>query len=226
MMDGKVIVITGALGRARPGCRGEALARGARVAGVDYAASQVAATPQRLELGGVDLTDAAQPRRRSTGRHAFRQARCADQHRRRLCLRDRRRGRSENLAAHVRAQRHDRAERLARGDPASCRFQRRADRQYRRDGRAAGRRRHGRLRRLKVRRASPHRGARRRAQGQDHRQRRAALDHRHRSQPRQHAEGGFCQMGDAARTRRGDPVPGQRRRKRRDRRADTGERGV
>jgi NAD(P)-dependent dehydrogenase (short-subunit alcohol dehydrogenase family) len=40
-----------------------ALARGARVAGIDYAPAQSPATPDRLELGGVDLTDAAQARR-------------------------------------------------------------------------------------------------------------------------------------------------------------------
>ena len=61
-MNGKVIVITGASGALGKVVAGEALARGARVAGVDYAASQVAATPQRIELGGVDLTDAAQAR--------------------------------------------------------------------------------------------------------------------------------------------------------------------
>jgi len=58
-MDGKVVVITGAsgaLGRVVPE---QALARGARVAGIDHAPSQLPATPTRLELGGVDLTDAA-----------------------------------------------------------------------------------------------------------------------------------------------------------------------
>jgi NAD(P)-dependent dehydrogenase (short-subunit alcohol dehydrogenase family) len=40
-----------------------ALARGARVAGMDHAASQVAAGPTRIELGGVDLTDAAQAKK-------------------------------------------------------------------------------------------------------------------------------------------------------------------
>jgi NAD(P)-dependent dehydrogenase (short-subunit alcohol dehydrogenase family) len=59
-MDGKVIVVTGALGALGKVVAASALARGARVAGVDHAASQVAATPDRIELGGVDLTDAAQ----------------------------------------------------------------------------------------------------------------------------------------------------------------------
>lgn len=65
-MDGKVIVITGALGALGSVVADEALARGARIASVDHAPTQVPATPDRLELGGVDLTDAAQAKRRST----------------------------------------------------------------------------------------------------------------------------------------------------------------
>ena len=61
-MDGKVIVVTGALGALGQVVAEIALARGARVAGVDHAASQVAASANRIELGGVDLTDAAQAR--------------------------------------------------------------------------------------------------------------------------------------------------------------------
>ena len=59
-MNGKVIVITGALGALGQVVAKEALARGARIAGIDHAASQATATPERIELGGVDLTDAAQ----------------------------------------------------------------------------------------------------------------------------------------------------------------------
>ena len=59
-MSGKAIVITGALGALGKVVADEALARGARVAGIDHAASQFAATANRIELGGVDLTDAAQ----------------------------------------------------------------------------------------------------------------------------------------------------------------------
>jgi NAD(P)-dependent dehydrogenase (short-subunit alcohol dehydrogenase family) len=59
-MDGKVIVVTGASGALGKVVAISALAKGARVAGVDHAASQVEATPNRIELGGVDLTDAAQ----------------------------------------------------------------------------------------------------------------------------------------------------------------------
>jgi 3-oxoacyl-[acyl-carrier protein] reductase len=59
-MDGKVIVVTGASGALGKVVVEAALARGAHVAGIDHAPTQVAATPGRLELGGVDLTDAAQ----------------------------------------------------------------------------------------------------------------------------------------------------------------------
>lgn len=58
-MDGKVVVITGALGALGKAVAESALARGARVAGVDHAASQMAATGNRIELGGVDLSNAA-----------------------------------------------------------------------------------------------------------------------------------------------------------------------
>jgi NAD(P)-dependent dehydrogenase (short-subunit alcohol dehydrogenase family) len=59
-MNGKVIVVTGASGALGRVVAEVALARGAAVAGVDYGTSQIAATPQRIELGGVDLSDAAQ----------------------------------------------------------------------------------------------------------------------------------------------------------------------
>jgi len=61
-MDGKVIVVTGVSGALGAVVATSALALGACVAGVDHAASQVAATSNRIELGGVDLTDAAQAR--------------------------------------------------------------------------------------------------------------------------------------------------------------------
>jgi NAD(P)-dependent dehydrogenase (short-subunit alcohol dehydrogenase family) len=57
-MDGKVVVITGASGALGKVVAEVALARGARIAGVDHAASQLPATAQRIELGGVDLSDA------------------------------------------------------------------------------------------------------------------------------------------------------------------------
>ncbi len=59
-MDGKVIVVTGASGALGKVVAEVALARGARVAGVDYGTSQAAATPDRIEFGGVDLSDPAQ----------------------------------------------------------------------------------------------------------------------------------------------------------------------
>ena len=58
-MDGKVIVVTGALGALGKVVAETALARGARVAGVDHAPSQVPAARNRIEIGGVDLSDAA-----------------------------------------------------------------------------------------------------------------------------------------------------------------------
>src|SRR3954447_2046774 len=62
-MDGKVIIVTGALGSLGSVVANEALGRGARIASVDHAPTQVPATPDRLELGGVDLTDAAQAKK-------------------------------------------------------------------------------------------------------------------------------------------------------------------
>jgi NAD(P)-dependent dehydrogenase (short-subunit alcohol dehydrogenase family) len=59
-MDGKVVVVTGALGALGKVVASVAQARGARVAGVDHAHAQTPATPTRIELGGVDLSDAAQ----------------------------------------------------------------------------------------------------------------------------------------------------------------------
>src|SRR5947209_8987054 len=61
-MNGKIILVTGASGALGKVVAEAALARGARVAGVDYATSQMADTPDRMELGGVDLSDAAQAR--------------------------------------------------------------------------------------------------------------------------------------------------------------------
>ena len=58
-MDGKVIVVTGALGALGSVVVDQALARGAGVASVDHAPTQVPATKTHIELGGVDLTDAA-----------------------------------------------------------------------------------------------------------------------------------------------------------------------
>ncbi len=62
-MDGKVIVVTGASGALGKVVAEAALASGARVAGVDYAATQSPTAGNRIELGGVDLTDAAQAKK-------------------------------------------------------------------------------------------------------------------------------------------------------------------
>lgn len=62
-MDGKVIVITGASGALGKVVAESALARGARIAGVDHAPSQMPATANRIELGGVDLSNAAPAQR-------------------------------------------------------------------------------------------------------------------------------------------------------------------
>jgi 3-oxoacyl-[acyl-carrier protein] reductase len=58
-MDGKVVVVTGASGALGKVVAETAFARGAKVAGVDYAPSQAPATMNRMELGGVDLSDTA-----------------------------------------------------------------------------------------------------------------------------------------------------------------------
>ncbi|MBR0962942.1 SDR family oxidoreductase [Bradyrhizobium diazoefficiens] len=59
-MQGKIIVVTGALGALGKVVAETAQSRGARIAGIDYAPSQLQATPERIEIGGVDLSDAAQ----------------------------------------------------------------------------------------------------------------------------------------------------------------------
>ncbi|MFO1111390.1 MAG: 3-oxoacyl-ACP reductase FabG [Bradyrhizobium sp.] len=59
-MREKVIVVTGASGALGKVVAEVALARGARVAAVDHAAAQMPPSPQHLDLGGVDLTDATQ----------------------------------------------------------------------------------------------------------------------------------------------------------------------
>jgi len=63
IMDGKIVVVTGASGALGKIVAEAALARGARVAGLDHAASQIPATGNRIELGGVDLSDAAQAKK-------------------------------------------------------------------------------------------------------------------------------------------------------------------
>jgi NAD(P)-dependent dehydrogenase (short-subunit alcohol dehydrogenase family) len=59
-MEGKIIVVTGASGALGKVVVTSALAKGARVAAIDHAASTITPTPERIELGGVDLTDPLQ----------------------------------------------------------------------------------------------------------------------------------------------------------------------
>jgi 3-oxoacyl-[acyl-carrier protein] reductase len=59
-MHGKVIVITGCSGALGKVVADAAIARGAKVAGIDRAAVNGGATADRIELGGVDLTDPEQ----------------------------------------------------------------------------------------------------------------------------------------------------------------------
>ena len=62
-MNGKVVVVTGASGALGKVVAETALARGARVAGLDHAATQAPATANRIEFGGVDLSDATEARK-------------------------------------------------------------------------------------------------------------------------------------------------------------------
>jgi NAD(P)-dependent dehydrogenase (short-subunit alcohol dehydrogenase family) len=59
-MRGKTVVVTGALGALGRVVADEAAKRGARVGGVDFAHTQAQASEMRIELGGVDLSSAAQ----------------------------------------------------------------------------------------------------------------------------------------------------------------------
>jgi 3-oxoacyl-[acyl-carrier protein] reductase len=62
-MNGKVVVVTGASGALGKVVAEVALARGARVAGIDHAPSQAQATSNRIEFGGVDLSDPAEAKK-------------------------------------------------------------------------------------------------------------------------------------------------------------------
>ena len=62
-MEGKIIVVTGASGALGKIVAATALAKGARVAAIDHAASTMKATHERIELGGVDLTDPTEAKR-------------------------------------------------------------------------------------------------------------------------------------------------------------------
>jgi 3-oxoacyl-[acyl-carrier protein] reductase len=66
-MNGKVVVVTGASGALGKVVAEVALARGARLAGIDHAPSQTPAAANRIEFGGVDLTDPAQAKKAIDG---------------------------------------------------------------------------------------------------------------------------------------------------------------
>jgi NAD(P)-dependent dehydrogenase (short-subunit alcohol dehydrogenase family) len=59
-MKGRAIVVTGALGALGKVVAESALARGAFVAGVDYAKADRQISAEHIEIGGVDLSDAGQ----------------------------------------------------------------------------------------------------------------------------------------------------------------------
>ncbi|MHC4045440.1 SDR family oxidoreductase [Bradyrhizobium sp. 23AC] len=59
-MQDKVLIVTGAHGALGKVVAEIARSRGARVAGIDHAPSQIPATPESIEIGGVDLSEAAQ----------------------------------------------------------------------------------------------------------------------------------------------------------------------
>ena len=62
-MEGKIVVVTGASGALGKVVVASALAKGAKVAGIDHAASVIKATADRIEFGGVDLTDATEAKK-------------------------------------------------------------------------------------------------------------------------------------------------------------------
>ncbi|WP_027576319.1 SDR family oxidoreductase [Bradyrhizobium sp. WSM1743] len=59
-MQDKVLIVTGAFGALGKVVAETAQARGARVAGIDHAPARSPARPESIEIGGVDLSDAAQ----------------------------------------------------------------------------------------------------------------------------------------------------------------------
>jgi NAD(P)-dependent dehydrogenase (short-subunit alcohol dehydrogenase family) len=62
-MQGKIVVVTGASGALGKVAVDSALAKGAKVAAIDHAASTIKATAERIEFGGVDLTDLAEAKK-------------------------------------------------------------------------------------------------------------------------------------------------------------------
>ncbi|MGA2056842.1 MAG: SDR family oxidoreductase [Bradyrhizobium sp.] len=62
-MQGKIVVVTGASGALGKVVVASALAKGAKVAAIDHAASTIKATAERIEFGDVDLTDATEAKK-------------------------------------------------------------------------------------------------------------------------------------------------------------------
>ena len=62
-MEGKIVIVTGASGALGKVVVASALAKGAKVAGIDHAATTIKSTAGQLELGGVDLTDATEAKK-------------------------------------------------------------------------------------------------------------------------------------------------------------------
>ena len=62
-MQGRIVVVTGASGALGKVVAASAFAKGAKVAGIDHASSAIKATSERIELGGIDLTDAIEARK-------------------------------------------------------------------------------------------------------------------------------------------------------------------
>jgi NAD(P)-dependent dehydrogenase (short-subunit alcohol dehydrogenase family) len=60
MMQGKALIVTGARGALGNVVAEIAQSRGARLACIDHAPSQIPASADRIEIGGVDLSDATQ----------------------------------------------------------------------------------------------------------------------------------------------------------------------
>ncbi len=210
-MKGNVFIITGALGALGKVVAEEALSRGARVAGIDHAESQFAATTaQRIEFGRIDLTDAAQAKEAIDAAAAHFGA----------------------IDALINIAGGFAFETIADGDPKV--WQRmhalnvetalnasRAAIPHLLNSRAARIVNIGATGALQAgpgmgpyaaSKAGVHKLTESlscRVERQDHRQCGAALDHRYRGKPRQHAEGRFFQMGRAKGTRRCHPLPGE-----------------
>jgi len=201
MMQDKVLIVTGALGALGKVVAEVAQSRGARIAGIDHAPSRSSATPESIEIGGVDLSDAAQ---------AKTAVEMAAKHFGRVDA-------LVNIAGGFAF------ETIGDGDIKTW------QRMYALNVLTALNTSRAALPHLAASRAGRivnigAMSALQAGSGMGPYAASKAGVHRHHSQPRRHAEGGLLQMGDATGTRRGDPVPRQRGRQRHYRRADSGQR--